>query len=65
MKRSPLAPVIAAVVVLLVAVAGLVGWAAGHYTTDTVTVGTPTTSSSSPAVDPTIAAGAHVFVQFA
>jgi mono/diheme cytochrome c family protein len=57
--------VIAAVVVLLVAVAGLVGWAAGHYTNDTVTVGTTPPASSSQAVAPTVAAGAHVFVQFA
>ncbi len=65
MRRSQLAPVIAAVVVLLVAIAGLVGWAAGHYTKNTVTVGTTPPVSSSQAVDPTVAAGAHVFVQFA
>jgi mono/diheme cytochrome c family protein len=63
MKRNPLALVVAAVVVLLVAVAGLGGWAAGHYTTKTVTVGTQPAPSSS--VSPTVAAGAHVFVQFA
>jgi mono/diheme cytochrome c family protein len=65
MKGSTLFPVVAAVVVLLVAVAGLVGWAAGHYTNDTVTIGTTTSASSSEGVDPTVAAGAHVFVQFA
>jgi mono/diheme cytochrome c family protein len=65
MRSNPLFLVIAAVVVLLVAVAGLVGWAAGHYTNDTVTVGTTPPASSSQAVAPTVAAGAHVFVQFA
>jgi mono/diheme cytochrome c family protein len=64
MRKSPLFLVTAAVVVLLVAVAGLVGWAAGHYTKNTVTVGA-TTSASSSQVAPTVAAGAHVFVQFA
>ena len=63
MRRNALALIVAAVVVLLVAVAGLVGWAAGHYTNKTVTIGT--TTSSSLAVKPTVAAGAHVFVQFA
>jgi len=52
------------VVLLLVAVAALVGFAAGHYTTKTTTVGTVTASSAA-AVDPTVAAGAHAFVQFA
>lgn len=65
MRRSPVFLVIAVVVVLLVAVAGLVGWAAGHYTKNTVTVGTTTSALSSQAVAPTVAAGAHVFVQFA
>lgn len=64
MRRSPIFLAIAVVVVLLVAVAGLVGWAAGHYTKNTVTVGTTTPASSSQ-VAPTVAAGAHVFVQFA
>ena len=52
------------VVLLLVAVAALVGWAAGHYTNRTTTVGTVATTSSA-AVDPKVAAGAHEFVQFA
>ena len=52
------------VVLLLVAVAALVGWAAGHYTSRTTTVGTVTTSSAT-SVDPKVAAGAHAFVQFA
>jgi len=57
--------VCAVVVVLLVAVAGLIGWGAGHYTKKTKTVGAATTASSVGAVDPKVAAGAHVFVQFA
>jgi mono/diheme cytochrome c family protein len=55
------------------AVAGVaVGFAAGHYTSHTTTVTTsaaPTASTPSQpgqaTVDPTIAAGAHTFVQFA
>jgi cbb3-type cytochrome c oxidase subunit III len=54
----------AVVVVLLVAVAGLIGWGAGHYTKKTKTVGATTTAAAT-SVDPTVAAGAHVFVQFA
>jgi mono/diheme cytochrome c family protein len=65
MRRSTLSLVLAAVVVLLVAVAGLAGWAAGHYTKDTVTIGTTTSASASEGVDSTVAAGGHVFVQFA
>jgi cbb3-type cytochrome c oxidase subunit III len=53
------------VVLLLVAVAALVGWAAGHYSNRTTTVGTVATTSSNAAVDPKVAGGAHAFVQFA
>ena len=46
-----------------------VGFAAGHYTSHTTTVTTSAapaaTAPSTQAVDPTIAAGAHTFVQFA
>lgn len=52
--------------IALVAAAGTVAWAAGHYSsrTHTVTVaGTATQAGVS--VSPEIAAGAHVFVQFA
>jgi cbb3-type cytochrome c oxidase subunit III len=54
------------VVVALVACAALLGFAAGHYSrsTSTVTVAATTSSSSTP-VNPTVAAGAHEFVQFA
>jgi cbb3-type cytochrome c oxidase subunit III len=54
------------VALLLVAAAALVGFAAGHYTNRTKTVGVPTTAvTASSSVEPTVAAGAHVFVQFA
>jgi cbb3-type cytochrome c oxidase subunit III len=52
------------VVLLLVGVAALVGFAAGHYTNRTTTVGTVAATNSA-AVDPKVAAGAHAFVQFA
>ena len=65
MRRNPLGLVIGVVVLLVVAVVGVVAWAAGHYTTKTVTVGTPAATTSGQAVTPTVAAGAHIFVQFA
>lgn len=64
MKRTSLVGVLGAVILLLVFVAGLAGWAAGHYTNRTKTVGS-TTAAASSNVDPAVAAGAHVFVQFA
>jgi mono/diheme cytochrome c family protein len=64
-RRNSLGIVIGGVALLIVAVVGLVAWAAGHYTNKTVTVGTQTETSSTQAVDPKVAAGAHVFVQFA
>jgi mono/diheme cytochrome c family protein len=64
MKRDGLLLVILAVVVLLVVVAGGIGWGAGHYTNRTKTVGSATTTATI-SVDPTVAAGAHDFVQFA
>jgi cbb3-type cytochrome c oxidase subunit III len=64
-KRS-LAQVAVAVALLLAAVAGVVGWAAGHYTRSTSPTATAaSTGNSSEPIDPTVAAGAHVFVQFA
>jgi mono/diheme cytochrome c family protein len=57
--------VLGGVVVLVIAVVGVVAWAAGHYTRKTVTVGTSTSPVSGAAVSPRVAAGAHVFVQFA
>ena len=68
MKRGDgfLAAVIAAGVALAVAI-GLVAWAAGHYTarTTSVTVTASAPSVSATNVSPEVAAGAHVFVQFA
>jgi len=65
--RSAALLVGSAVVVALVGVAALLGFAAGQYSggTSTVTVGTATIPSSSTTVNPTVAAGAHEFVSFA
>ena len=59
--------VVGGVVLALVAVAALIGFGAGHYTNRTKTVGVVAAGPSGTAttVDPTVAAGAHVFVQFA
>jgi cbb3-type cytochrome c oxidase subunit III len=65
MRRPSLVWVFGGVVLLLIAVAALVGFAAGHYTRAESSSTTTTTAQSSAAVDPTVAAGAHVFVQFA
>jgi mono/diheme cytochrome c family protein len=65
MKRDGV-PVIGAVIAVGVAVVIAVGvgaWAAGHYSSKTVTVGAVTAPAIQ--VDPTVAAGAHTFVQFA
>ena len=62
-----LAALIVAGAALLAAV-GVVAWAAGHYTskTHTVTVaGSGVQPSGGTSVSPEVAAGAHVFVQFA
>jgi cbb3-type cytochrome c oxidase subunit III len=64
MKRDSLVLVLIAVAILLAAVAGIVGWGAGHYTNRVKTVGIVTTTAF-PSVDPKVAAGAHAFVQFA
>jgi cbb3-type cytochrome c oxidase subunit III len=71
MKRhdSTLAAVAAAALAVAVA-AAVVGWAAGHYTAKSTTItvrsGTPTAPvPSATSVSPTVAAGAHAFVQFA
>jgi mono/diheme cytochrome c family protein len=58
------AAVIAAGVALVIAV-GVGAWAAGHYSAKTVTVGSGTATVAAVQVDPTVAAGAHTFVQFA
>jgi mono/diheme cytochrome c family protein len=72
-KRALSAPVAEAAIVLvalaLAFAAGAAGWVIGDSSggsTKTVTVtAATTTSSSSAAVDPQVAAGAHIFVQFA
>jgi mono/diheme cytochrome c family protein len=64
MKRDSLVLVLIAVAILLAAVAGLVGWGAGHYTNRVKIVGTVTTTAFA-SVDPKVAGGAHAFVQFA
>jgi mono/diheme cytochrome c family protein len=55
------------IVIGLVFVAAFVGWVVGHSTrhTRTVTVGAAAGSSAGGHVDPHVAAGAHIFVQFA
>jgi mono/diheme cytochrome c family protein len=59
--------VVMLIVLFLVFVAGLAGWAVGHSTgnTRTVTVGSGVALTSSTPIDPHVAAGAHDFVQFA
>ena len=66
MRRPNLVGVVIGVVLLLMALAALIGFGAGHYTNRTKTVGTVAAAAAgSTSVDPTVAAGAHVFVQFA
>jgi mono/diheme cytochrome c family protein len=64
MKRPSLLPALGAVVLLLIALAALIGFGAGHYTR-AGGAGTTTSAASSAPVDPKVAAGAHHFVQFA
>src|SRR4029450_3975808 len=59
MRRNALGIVIGGVVVFVIAVVGVVAWAAGHYTTKTVTVGTATSPVSAQAASPTVAACAR------
>jgi len=73
--RDALFGVLVAVAIAVVVAVGAVAWAAGHYTTKTKTVsagGAPapagsatTTTTAATSVSPEVAAGAHVFVQFA
>jgi len=64
MRRPSLVWVVGAVGLALLAVAAILGFAAGHYTRPSGTSTTTSAQSSTP-VDHTVAAGAHVFVQFA
>jgi mono/diheme cytochrome c family protein len=66
MRRPSLLGVLGVVVLLLLAIAALLGFAAGHYTRPKGASPAATTFASSPAsVSPKVAAGAHDFVQFA
>src|SRR5438477_8553943 len=68
MKGSGLVQVLLGVGLALVIAVGVVAWGAGHYTNriQTVTVaGTGAEPTASASVSPEVAAGAHVFVQFA
>ena len=68
-KGNGLVAAVAAAGLALTLAVGVGAWAAGHYTnrTQTVTVAGGSTSqpSSGVSVSPEVAAGAHVFVQFA
>ena len=70
-RKLPPATIEAAIVLIalgLALVAGFAGWGIGHSSrqTTTVTVGSATgNTSAEAAVDPHVAAGAHIFVQFA
>lgn len=67
-RRNELGLVLLGVGLALVLAVGVVGWAAGHFTnrTRTVTVaGSPAEPTGAASVSPEVAAGAHVFVQFA
>jgi cbb3-type cytochrome c oxidase subunit III len=64
MRRPNLLGVVGGIVLLLLAVAALVGYAAGHYTRSDAST-TTTVAQASAQVDPKVAAGAHAFVQFA
>jgi mono/diheme cytochrome c family protein len=71
MRGKTLLPAILFGLVGIVAAGVAVGFAAGHYTSRVTTVTTvsasaaPAAPQAAAAVDPTIAAGAHTFVQFA
>jgi len=67
-RRNELGLVLLGVGFALVFAVGVVAWAAGHYTnrTRTVTIaGSSTAPTQVASVSPEVAAGAHVFVQFA
>jgi len=70
-RRGTVLPAVLFAAACMVAAGVAVGFAAGHYTSHTTTVTTgaapsaPSPSRPAQTVDPTIAAGAHTFVQFA
>ena len=57
--------VVGGVGLALLAVAAILGFAAGHYTRPSSSSTTTASAQSSAPVDQSVAAGAHVFVQFA
>jgi mono/diheme cytochrome c family protein len=68
-RRDSLGPHAAEAAIVLIALglmfaAGFAGWAVGHATRATAT-GTASSSSASTNLSPSVAAGAHTFVQFA
>ena len=65
MSRPSLVWVVGGVGLALLAVAAILGFAVGHYTRPSGTSTTTTSAQGSAPVDHTVAAGAHVFVQFA
>jgi cbb3-type cytochrome c oxidase subunit III len=67
MSRQNAVWVVGGTLLALLAVAALIGFAAGHYTNHSTTTAAATTvaAQSTSAVGPTVAAGAHDFVQFA
>jgi cbb3-type cytochrome c oxidase subunit III len=65
MSRPSMVWVVGGVGLALLAVAAILGFAAGHYTRPSGTSTTTTSAQGSAPVDQTVAAGAHVFVQFA
>jgi mono/diheme cytochrome c family protein len=66
MRRQSTLLVVGGLVLAMLAVAAIIGFAAGHYTRAEGTSSTASSfAASSAPVDPTVAAGAHDFVQFA
>jgi len=68
-ERSPSTPVFEGVMwllfVALLVPAGVVGWVIGHSGKSTHAAGAVSSTATAPAVDPSVASGAHIFVQFA
>src|SRR5689334_9498016 len=65
MSRPSMVWVVGGVGLALLAVAAILGFAAGHYTRPSGSSTTTASAQSSAPVDQSVAAGAHVFVQFA
>ena len=65
MSRQNAVWIVGGTLLALLAVAALIGFAAGHYTNHSSTTAAVTTVAQSTSVSPTVAAGAHDFVGFA